>query len=65
MIKFQLHAGIYNKIEIKLQTYLMKLKHDEIKRENLQNYIIDFPIILYIFTKYSIISINMVITYQS
>jgi hypothetical protein len=32
----------------------MKLKHNEIKREDLQNYIIDFPIILYIVTEYTI-----------
>ena len=32
----------------------MKLKHNEIKREDLQNYIIDFPIILYIVTEYSL-----------
>jgi hypothetical protein len=33
----------------KLRNYL-----NEIKREDLQNYIIDFPIILYIVTEYSI-----------
>jgi hypothetical protein len=40
----------------------MKLKHNEVKRENLRKYKIDFPIILYIVTEYSI---NMVIAYQS
>jgi hypothetical protein len=37
-------TDIYNEIEIKLQTYIIKLKHNEVKRENLRNYIIDFPI---------------------